>query len=312
MTQENAGRGPQDAEETLAFPPSTSDSEATASLPMNPGPWGQPPSPSSDDEATTAIPVPPSTQPGTASAWAAYGEDAEPTTFLPTGGAPASAEPHQTQVLPTLDPAPTMQENPWMPAGAPAPANVEWPAPTAVPEPAADAEDDLRGTDAWAWQMSRTQNRASTDVGLLLLRLFSLPLVLHGIRELLSFNEFVTQIGSNTLGALAPTVIAMAVIVAQTILPVLLAVGFGTRLAAGAQALLMGSIYFFWILDTQPIVDPSTGALSGETALAYAALALPLVFTGPGRFSLDHGLTAERRERVVRRRIEKRNRRGNA
>ena len=68
---------------------------------------------------------------------------------------------------------------------------------------------------------------------------------------------------------------------------------------------MMALVWMFGPLVTTGVFDPQTGALAGEAALAYAALALPLVFTGAGRISIDHGLTSGRRERVATRRIEK-------
>ena len=59
-------------------------------------------------------------------------------------------------------------------------------------------------------------------------------------------------------------------------------------------------------LPEGPLLDPGTRTLVSEATLAYAALALPLVFTGPGRMSLDHGVTASSRERKVERRVAKR------
>lgn len=287
------------------------------------------PSGSGDDERTEVMPIPPAAPPPFGSPDvkpASATPESDPTEALPfvtpdteaTTALPMMEDDsHKTKALPTLvSPPPTQSQ--WITPGhsgsTPTAEIPPPPPPLAIGSPKAPPgipDDDLRASDTWAWQMSRTQNRASTDVGLLLLRLFSLPLVLHSIRQLLTFGEFVAQIRSSPVGAVAPEAIAIAVIIAQTILPVLLALGFGTRVVAALQALLMGGIYAVWVLSGSSIVDPATGALAGETTLAYAALALPLVLTGPGRFSLDHGLTAERRERTVHRRVEKKNRHQN-
>ncbi|MFV0406525.1 MAG: DoxX family protein [Propioniciclava sp.] len=268
----------------------TGDAEATVTLPT-------------DTAATAFIP--------------GFG-DPEATQVIPTAAPPPAAaalphaqyDAHRTQVMPTGTAAPPSgwaPPDPYLP-GTPDP----YPAPVADPSPTTTEAEALRASDTWAWQMSRTQNRASTDIGLLLLRLCSLPLILHGIRGFLNFSEYVAQVRAHPLGAPAPEVLGIAMLIAQVLLPVLIALGFGTRIAALIQALVMGGMYALWVLAGNQIVDPDTGALAAEISLVYAAFALPLVFTGPGRFSLDHGLTAERRDRVVQRRVEKRQRTGNA
>ena len=53
------------------------------------------------------------------------------------------------------------------------------------------------------------------------------------------------------------------------------------------------------------VLDPVTGGLAQPAPLAYAALALPLVFTGAGRLSIDHALGADRRVRLAERRASR-------
>ena len=55
-----------------------------------------------------------------------------------------------------------------------------------------------------------------------------------------------------------------------------------------------------------PLLDPATGALAGEVPLLYAALGLALLFTGPGRISLDRALTSAGQERRVEKRVARR------
>ena len=71
-------------------------------------------------------------------------------------------------------------------------------------------------------------------------------------------------------------------------LPVLLAVGLFTRPAAFLLAALMVAIWVFMVylrLDYALLTDE--GSLTGESALLYLGLALPLAFTGAGRLSVD-------------------------
>lgn len=218
----------------------------------------------------------------------------------PTGWEPDGDE--RTQVLPT-QPAPAPDSTRVQPAAAPPPPGRPHPYETRpAPREQDVARRDPRGTPEWDLQVARLHNRPLTDVGLLVLRLLSVPLVLHGVHKAAGFAGFVETVRSNPFGAMAPEVFAGLVVAGQLALPVLLALGFATRFAALAQAAMMASIYALWVLASSPVIDPRTGGLSGEAALAFAALALPLVFTGPGRFSLDHALGGARRERRVERR----------
>ncbi|WP_232547995.1 DoxX family protein [Propioniciclava soli] len=223
--------------------------------------------------------------------------DAHRTRELPTYDEPA-ANPLQPRREPVAVPAPQA----WGPdAGA---------APYATPGiglAGASAADDTdpHDSDTWRWQMARLHNKPSTDFGLLLLRLLSLPLVLHGIHKLVDFGGFAGALRGNAIGALAPEIIGVAIVAGQILLPLMIAVGAMTRLSALLQAVMMGAVYAFWVLASEPVLNPATGGLSGEAALAYAALALPLFFTGAGRFSVDHGLTTGRRERTADKRVAK-------
>ena len=214
-----------------------------------------------------------------------------------------SADVERTQEIPVVPPRPADR------TVAPPPAAIPHVGPVRVPPPSAPAEAgpvDHRGTTDWALQVSRLNNRPSTDVGLLLLRLLSLPLVLHGAANAFNFFGLVDTLRDHPWGALSPELFGGLVVAGQLGLPVLLAVGFGTRLAALAQALVMAGAWVLATLPEGPLLDPGTRTLVSEATLAYAALALPLVFTGPGRMSLDHGVTASSRERKVERRVAKR------
>lgn len=167
------------------------------------------------------------------------------------------------------------------------------------------ARTDPRGTPDWDLQVSRMSNRPLTDAGLLVLRLCSLPLVLHGFYHLGSFGGLVDSLRGG-VGGVPPEAIAVGLVVGQLLLPPLLAVGFLTRVSALTQAGMMSVAYALLVLSGAGILDPATGALAGESVLAYAALALPLLFTGAGRFSIDHAVGASGRERRVERRVAKR------
>ena len=186
----------------------------------------------------------------------------------------------------------------------PAPAPVR-PAPPAAPEPDI-ARVDHRGTVEWQLQEARWSNRPSTDVGLRVLRLCSLPLVLRGLHKVVDHAGFVDTLRGNEFAAQSPELIGVLVTAAEIGLPVLIAIGLATRVAGLAQASLMVGIFVVWTLAGGTLLDPATGALAGEPELLFAGLALPLLFTGPGRFSVDRALTASGREQRIQRRVARR------
>lgn len=182
------------------------------------------------------------------------------------------------------------------------------PAPATYPAESRDdvARRDPRGTVDWDLQIARMNNRPLTDLGLLLLRLFSVPLLLHGLHKAGGYASFVESLRGNAIAGAAPELFGLAVVAGQIVLPVFIGLGLLTRLSGLAQAVMMAGIYAFWVLPIATVIDAQTGALSGEAALAYAALALPLFFTGAGRFSVDHLLGASGRQRRAERRVNKR------
>ncbi len=212
---------------------------------------------------------------------------------------PDDPDAERTQVLDTREfqpPAP--RPNPTTPV---APAR----SPEVVRTPDV-ARVDHRGSLAWDLEVARWSNRPSTDLGLLLLRLCSLPLVLRGVHKLLTYPSFIDSLRDNPVAGQAPDVIGTLVMLGELALPLLIVVGFATRLAGLLQATLVVGVLAAWTLPGQPLLQPGTGALTGEAELLYAAVALPLLFTGPGRISLDRALTASGRERRIEKRVSKR------
>lgn len=126
------------------------------------------------------------------------------------------------------------------------------------------------------------------DFGLLLLRLGALLMVSRGLHKAADMPAFTGEIASNVLGSQAPELVAWLVMLGQVALPVLLALGLFTRPAAFLLAAMMAVTWALTVvlrLDYAPLMPD--GALTGEPALLYVALTLPLAFTGAGRWSLD-------------------------
>lgn len=126
------------------------------------------------------------------------------------------------------------------------------------------------------------------DFGLLLLRLATLTLVPHGLHKAFDMPAFTREVAGTFVGGQAPDVVAWVVMLGQVALPVLIAVGLFTRPAAFLVAAMMAVIWALMVaarIDYVPLAPD--GGLTGENALLYVALTLPLAFTGAGRWSVD-------------------------
>lgn len=121
----------------------------------------------------------------------------------------------------------------------------------------------------------------SADCALLLLRLwFGLVLFFnHGLPKVTHFSEMAGHFPDPLdIGPKASLILAAF---AEAVCSVLVAIGFGTRLAALIIAAELG-IAFFRVHH-----HVMAGAHSGELAFLYVGAALAIVFAGPGRYSAD-------------------------
>lgn len=130
-------------------------------------------------------------------------------------------------------------------------------------------------------------NRESiTSIGLLILRLaFGCMMLVHGWQKLTGFNEmadtFPDPIGMGSRLSL------ISAIGAEFGCSLLLIVGLATRAAAIPLAFTMIVALF--------VVHASDPWQTKELAAVYLATYVALIFTGPGRFSVDHLLWNKRR-----------------
>jgi len=139
------------------------------------------------------------------------------------------------------------------------------------------------------------------DVALLLLRLTGLGLALaHGWSKVAALStgqgeRFIE--GVARLGFPAPGLFAWAAALAEFAGGLLVALGLGTRIAAGFAAATMAVAAFVrhralgrllaW-LGIAPVPDETLKAWGNpELALVYLVLLLAVLLLGPGRFSLD-------------------------
>lgn len=120
----------------------------------------------------------------------------------------------------------------------------------------------------------------STDIGLLLLRIFlggSLFLK-HGVEKVTHFSRMAhrfpdpVHIGSHASLAFA--------LLSDAICSLLVLLGLGTRVAAFIIVVNMGVAFYF-------VHHLAFHSEHGEMMVAYMAGFLALIFTGAGRFSLD-------------------------
>ncbi len=138
------------------------------------------------------------------------------------------------------------------------------------------------------------------DIGLVLLRILPGFMIFHGFKKAGDFEGFVATVAKMPIGELAPTFFATLVVAGEIVLPVLVAVGFFTRISAFLESLMM---LFIWLLV--PVAGSfakggglfgETGGLVGENAIAFLFALFPLIFTGPGRHSFDHNIVKKARE----------------
>lgn len=136
--------------------------------------------------------------------------------------------------------------------------------------------------------MTEEQKRQLADVGLLILRVgFSGMLIMrHGVTKLLEYSEKAPSfpdplhVGHTTSMTLA--------IVGEFFAPILVMLGFGTRLAAVPTAITMAVAALIIHAD-----DPLA---KKELAILYLVPYLTLIFAGGGRFSVDQLITDNKRK----------------
>ena len=128
-----------------------------------------------------------------------------------------------------------------------------------------------------------------TDIGLLILRtcIGSFMVVGHGWQKFQTFGEKVDT-WADPLG-IGSRMSLIGTVGAEFVCAILLIVGLLTRVAGAGLAFTMAVAAF--------IVHRADDFKTKEMALLYFAGALAIVFTGPGRISLDHLIFGRRRVR---------------
>ncbi|WP_299780916.1 DoxX family protein [uncultured Formosa sp.] len=125
--------------------------------------------------------------------------------------------------------------------------------------------------------------KKNIDLGLLVLRVAIAGLMLfHGIAKLSNLEgikHMLTEVG-------IPSVLAYGVFITELMAPILIIIGFRTRLAS--IVFFLGMITAMLLAHSEHILAVSeTGGLQVELLLLYALGALVIFFTGPGKFAMS-------------------------
>jgi putative oxidoreductase len=119
---------------------------------------------------------------------------------------------------------------------------------------------------------------ATYHFGLLLLRLgFSALMLTHGIPKLMNLVQGNTDFG-DPIG-IGATLSFILVVIAEAICPLLIIIGFKTRLSAIPPIIAMGVAAF--------VVHASDPIDTKEKALLYLFAFLVIALTGAGKYSVD-------------------------
>ncbi|MCL7987304.1 DoxX family protein [Sphingobacterium sp. lm-10] len=127
-------------------------------------------------------------------------------------------------------------------------------------------------------------NSKNYHVGLLVLRLnFGILMLFHGVHKLLNgvhhVQDMLSEIG-------LPSFLAYGVHIGETIAPILLIIGFRTKIAASAFTLVM--LVAFAMAHTENFFElGKAGAWQHELVALYLFGGLGLFFTGGGKYALS-------------------------
>jgi putative oxidoreductase len=125
----------------------------------------------------------------------------------------------------------------------------------------------------------------SEDVGKLVLRLMlGILIVLHGIAKLQHGIDFI--VGTVTQAGL-PAFVAYGVYVGEVLAPLLVIVGFYSRIGAALIALNM--LFAIALVHAGEVfmMNPQSGGWQIETQALFLFTAIAVALAGPGRFSIN-------------------------
>ncbi|KJD34205.1 hypothetical protein PW52_13495 [Tamlana sedimentorum] len=126
--------------------------------------------------------------------------------------------------------------------------------------------------------------KTNSNFGLLILRITVAGLMLfHGVAKLSNLNGIKNMLSSNGL----PELMAYGSYITELIAPILIIIGFRTRLAS--ITFFFGMLMALFLAHSENMFALSkTGGLEIELILLYAFGALALFFTGAGKYALSY------------------------
>ncbi len=130
----------------------------------------------------------------------------------------------------------------------------------------------------------------SRDFGQLLIRLgVGGLMLLHGIHKLVHGHDFIIeQLQSHGL----PKLLWLGVPITEVLAPILIILGFATRISALLISLTMVMSIYLVFGVSGFYLNPSTGGIMAELNVLYFLSSLSLVFTGAGRLAIYQGSKA--------------------
>ncbi|BCW83386.1 DoxX family protein [Paenarthrobacter ureafaciens] len=131
----------------------------------------------------------------------------------------------------------------------------------------------------------------SSSRGITILRVaFGAMLLVHGVQKFTAGHAaFAASVAA--MGVQKPDIIAWLVIAGELGLGLLLVLGALTRVAGFLAAILIGSIWFVTEAG-KPLLTDASG-VTAELLIIYFAIAVSLIFLGPGALSLDRKLAKQ-------------------
>lgn len=138
--------------------------------------------------------------------------------------------------------------------------------------------------------LSSFANLGMRDIGLLVLRIGSLALMMHGLSKLSHYSGFIGMLKGNPVGSVAPDLFGFMVVAGQILLPIFLLLGLFTRWCGLLMAILFAFIIFAVNIPAKGMFDAKQGGFTFDASLFYLVPGLALFFLGAGRISVDHML----------------------
>lgn len=141
-------------------------------------------------------------------------------------------------------------------------------------------------------QLRALDKESSRDIGLLVARVLSLALVLHGVNKIKNFDGTAGYFANVAIAHIAPKFFAVFTILIEILLPLLMLLGLFTRWTGIAGTIQFLFVIFAADIPAHGVIDQQTGGFTFEPSILYAALFAILALAGPGRYSLDYAMGA--------------------